>query len=55
MEEEPGWPGLWRCPDNKVRLNDAPPFRWKCNGKEITEEAVEAFEDAYAKLIAERN
>jgi|GEM_PF-5213052 len=55
MCEETGWKGLWTCPDSKIRLNDSPPFRFKCDGKEITDEGVELFEAEIIRLIASSN
>jgi hypothetical protein len=55
MVEEKKWPGLFVCPDNKIRLNDSPPFRFKCTGMEVTDEAVEQFDRAIWKLYVERN
>jgi hypothetical protein len=55
MIEEPEWKGLWTCPDSKIKLNDAPPFRFKCDGKELTNEGVEVFETEYIRLIAQLN
>lgn len=44
MTESEGFPGLWCCPDSKIRLNDEPPYRFKCQGLEITEEGYAAFD-----------
>ncbi len=55
MVEESGFPGLWRCPDYGPPLNDAPPYKYKCRGMEITEEGAEAFDRECQRLFAERN
>lgn len=55
MAEEPEWPGLWVCPGYKIRLNDAPPFRFACTGSELTDRGVQVFEAELYNLIAERN
>lgn len=55
MTENPTWPGLWECPDSKIRLNDSAPFRWKCRGREFTQQAVDAFDAECRRIIAERN
>lgn len=38
MAEERKFPGLWMCPDGRIRLNDSPPFRFNCGGMELTDE-----------------
>lgn len=44
MAEQPKFPGLWMCPDYKVALNDSPPFRYKCEGMELTGVGSESLE-----------
>lgn len=39
------------CPDSKVRLNDKPPFKFKCDGMYLTPEGAEAFEAELARQI----
>ena len=55
MEEQRNFPGLWMCPDAKVRLNDAPPFQFKCDGMYITESGARAFEEEVWKHYGRRN
>ena len=55
MIEEPKFPGLWMCPDGKIRLNDSPPYRFKCEGKELTDGGAEAFHRELCRQSAERN
>lgn len=55
MAEQPKFPGLWMCPDYKVALNDSPPFRYKCEGMELTGVGSEALERELFKIISERN
>ncbi len=43
MEEQPKFKGLWTCPD-KTPINDAPPYEFKCDGMELTEEGAAEFE-----------
>ena len=45
MSEEPKFPGLWTCPDSKIRLNDEAPFKFKCDGIKLTVDGAVAFED----------
>lgn len=55
MMESEGFPGLWFCPDSKIRLNDAPPFRFKCEGMEITDEGCAAFDREVLRQTARLN
>ncbi len=55
MAEEPKFKGLWTCPDYKVRLNDKPPFYFKCTGMLLTDEGAAQFEAVLTKLNQERN
>ena len=56
LDEQEGWPGLWKCPDYTcINPDDGPPFEFKCRGMEVTDEAADAFDDAVLRLIAERN
>lgn len=55
MEEQPKFPGLWVCPDGKIQLNDAPPFRFKCYGMELTEAGANALENEMMKIAISRN
>lgn len=54
MIEEEKFPGVWSCPDFKV-TNDRKPFRVRCPGMEVTEEAAEAFDKECRRLVAESN
>lgn len=53
MVEAPKFPGLWQCPDYRVRLNDVPPFEFKCTGMELTREGAEALEVEILRLHIE--
>jgi hypothetical protein len=55
MEEQPGWSGLWICPDYKKPLNSAPPFKFKCTGAELTEEGADAFDAECLRYISKNN
>lgn len=55
MREEPRFPGLWCCPDYKIRLNERPPYQFKCNGTEVTEAGVKAFDAECRRQFLERN
>lgn len=55
MAEEPKWKGLWACPDSKIRLNDEPPYQYQCDGMELTEEGVEAFNAELWRIHTARN
>lgn len=55
MKEEPKFPGLWICPDGRVRINESPPYRFKCAGVELTEEGTEALQKEIWKQYAQRN
>jgi hypothetical protein len=50
MNEEASFPGLWMCPDYKVRLNDSPPFRFLCTGSEITKAGADALAEELNRL-----
>jgi hypothetical protein len=55
MIEQPKFPGLWLCPDSKVKLTDSPPFRRLCEGMELTDEGAELFDAELRRQAAERN
>ncbi len=57
MTEEPNFLGLWRCADSKICLNpnDGPPFKFKCDGNLITQQACDDFEAECMRIHAERN
>lgn len=55
MEPNPGWLGTWICPDSRLILSDSPPYKRKCNGFEISDEGVKAFEDECLRQWSERN
>lgn len=55
MGQEPAWPGLWSCPDYKVRLNDSPPFQFKCTGMILTDAGAALFDMELHKVYVERN
>lgn len=55
MAEEAKFPGLGICPDGKIRLNNSPPYLFKCEGKEVTDAAVVAFDDEMNRQRAKRN
>lgn len=52
MDEQPKFPGLWVCEDGKIPLNDAPPFRFKCDGLELTNEGARALHTEILRLHA---
>lgn len=56
MAEEPQFKGLWTCPDYKMKLNEKPPFQFKCTGMVLTEEGATALEaEVFRILNMERN
>lgn len=55
MEESIGFPGLWCCPDSKILMNDEPPFMFKCDGLEITDEARYQFDREVIRQTAKLN
>ena len=55
MAEEPKWRGLWTCPDSKVRLNSAPPYQFKCNGLQLTDEGAALFHNEMLRLVSAGN
>ncbi len=55
MEEGPKFPGLWLCPDYKIRLNDRPPFQFACTGMEMTQRGYRDIERELNKLWAQQN
>lgn len=44
MREQKHFPGLWTCIDYGPPLNDKPPYRYKCDGMELTKEGAKAFD-----------
>lgn len=55
MSEQKKFSGLWTCPDFKNPLNNAAPYRFKCNGMFIEDRAVKEFEDACWEIVQRRN
>jgi hypothetical protein len=59
MAEMPTFPGYWKCPDYSVPLNDAPPYRFKCEGSHLTAAGAAAFDevlvDRWLKRQTEQN
>ncbi len=55
MYEQGNWSGLWMCPDYRRAINDAPPFKYKCNGIIAEEIAGQSFEEACEEIIRSWN
>lgn len=55
LAEERKFPGLWTCPDSKILLNDARPFRYKCDGMHLTDDGARAFGEELNREHARRN
>lgn len=55
MSEELKFPGVWYCPDSKIRLNDKPPFKFKCDGMELTDAGVRELHRELMRLYVRRN
>jgi hypothetical protein len=55
MKECDGWPGLWICIDGLKPMNDSAPYKYKCNGKHITERGSELFYEEIERQIAQSN
>lgn len=54
MTEQVKFPGLWACPDYSEPLNDAPPFRYRCEGITLTEAGAVAFEAELLRVYLKR-
>jgi hypothetical protein len=47
--------GLWTCPDYQNPINDAPPYKYKCDGMMIEDAAATAFADECRRIIQLNN
>lgn len=54
MPEEAKMKGVYMCPDYKVRLNDAPPYRFKCTGLHVTDQAGVEFQKELRKAFKKK-
>lgn len=55
MVENPQWLGVWFCPDYIEPINDRAPFKYKCEGLEISDAAADECDADFMRMLCQRN